>query len=157
MDPELTLSSGGGSITNQQFERMIKAAERIGAALEGSRDLVSSLHTLTPEQKKLTDGFQLMAQAMGIRGYDAKLPNVIRHGRVVVMDVPCNATCARIFLQSRILTMDVEEGHHQRIWLPESIKDNDRIARVEFLNRDGSLVGVTGGETQVAQLADAVK
>jgi hypothetical protein len=156
MDPELTLSSGGGGITNQQFERMIKAAERIGAALEGSRDLVSSLHTLTPEQKKLTDGFQLMAQAMGIRGYEAKLPNVIRHGRVVVMDVPCDAACARIFLQSRVLTMDVEEGH-QRVWLPEYIKDNDRIARVEFLNRDGRLIGITGGETQVAQLADAVK
>src|SRR5262245_55755836 len=134
MDPELTLSSGGGAITNQQFERMIKAAERIGAALEGSRDLVSSLHTLTPEQKKLTDGFLKMAQALGIRGYEVKPANVIRHGRVVVMDVPCGATCARIYLQSRVLTLDVEEGDHQRVWLPEYIKDNDRIARVEFLN-----------------------
>src|SRR5690349_24148965 len=153
MDPELALSSGGGGITNQQFERMIKAAERIGAALEGSRDLVGSLHTLTPDQRKLTDGFLKMAQALGITNYAVTLPTVIRHGRVVVMDVPCGATCARVFLESRVVTLDVEEGNQQRVWLPESIKDNDRIARVEFLNRAGSLLGVTGGETQAAELA----
>jgi len=107
MDPELTLSSGGGGISSEQFERMIKAAEKIGAALEGSRDLVSSLHTLTPEQKKLTDGFLMMAQSLGISGYEVSPPRVPRHGQVVVLDVPRHATHARFYLQSGIACKDV--------------------------------------------------
>lgn len=156
MDPELTLSSGGGGISNDQFERMIKAAERIGAALEGSRDLVSSLHTLTPAQKKLTDGFQLMAQALGIRGYEVSPARVPRHGQVVVLDVPRHATHARFFLQSGITCKDVHEGKNQSVWLPEHIKDDDHLARVEFLDCDERVIGVTGGETH-AQLTDTLK
>jgi hypothetical protein len=125
-------------LTDQQLERIITALERRGGPFSG-------LHDLTPEQQVVVDAFKNTAQAMGIRGLQVSPAQVCRNGRVVAVDPPPCTVSARIFLQSSVVTVDVEPGAGQ-IWLPECIRDTDRIARIEYLDKWGVVLGVTGGE-----------
>jgi len=125
-------------LTHQQIERIIAALERRGG-------LISELRELTPEQRVVVDGFRNTAQTMGIRGLQAGPPRVVRKGRVVAVEPPAGSVRARIFLESSVVTQDVERGA-DRICLPDCIRDHDRIARIEFLDERDAVLGVTGGE-----------
>ncbi len=127
-------------LTDQQIERIIAALEKRGG-------LLSDLHNPTPEQQVVINAFKNTAAAMGIRGLQVSPPRVVRCGRVVAVDPPDGTVRARIFLESGLLTLDVECGA-ERIWLPEHICDDDRIARVEYLDAKGAVLGVTGGEVR---------
>jgi hypothetical protein len=127
-------------LTQEQFERLLKA-------IEGRGGLLSDLHKLTPEQQVVVDGYKDLGARMGIRGLEIALPRVERAGRVVAVSPPPRTVSARVFLESGVVTVGVEAGVG-RIWLPDCISDRDRIARIEFLDERDAVIGMTGGEKE---------
>ena len=134
------LASMRVGLTQEQFERLMRA-------IEGRGGLLSDLHKLTTEQQAVVDAFRKLGAGDGhprSRGQPCR--ESVRDGPRGGGGPARAAPDGRASSSSRrVVTVDVERGAG-RIWLPDCICDTDRIARIEFLDERGAVLGVTGGE-----------
>jgi hypothetical protein len=134
------LASMPVGLTPEQFERLMKA-------IEGRGGLLSDLHKLSDEQQALVDAFGQIERAMGIGG---KKPDPVypdRDGREVVVGMPAKTEKVRVYFPSSLVTVDV--GYERdRFRLPEGVGNDERITRLEFLDGQGVVLGVAGGESR---------
>jgi hypothetical protein len=128
-------------LTDTQFQQLLAVVER--------RQNVLSVPELTEEQKALADGFRKLGQSMGVGGFVVAPPPLVRSGRVLAVHPPTGTTKARLYLQSGNEVLDLRDDASQ-LWLPERITHKDRIARLEYVDAKGIVLGFTGGEVRDA-------